>query len=108
MKLLALTLPGGEKIDPPAGVPLPTGGLFPMGENIIQTALIAVYVFAVLLSLGAIIYNALQIILSEGEKQKFQQARTGLAFSVIGLVIILLSALIIRVIGTFFGVELIK
>lgn len=108
MKNLALTLPGGENIAPPAGVPIPTGGLFPTGENIIQGTLNIIFVFAILLALAALIYNALQIILSEGEKQKLAQARQGLIFSIVGLVVILLATFVIRIIGTFFGVELIK
>lgn len=104
MKDLALSIPGFS-FPPPAGVP--SGGLFPAGQSVISLAFNFITIVSILATLAFIIYNAIMIIISEGDKSKIAVARGGIAFSIIGLVLILLAAFIVRVIGNFFGVSLV-
>lgn len=106
MRLLSLTLPGGNSIQAPNGVPI--GGLFGTGENIIHLFLNLAFIVSIIIALFLIVLAGYQIITSEGDKQKLQRGKDRLIFTIIGLVIILLSALVINLVGFFFHVNLIN
>lgn len=101
MNYLALTLPGGEKITPPSGVP--TGGLSPTGSNLINLILNLLFIVGLVLAIVFIIFAGLQWILSGGDKQKLQAARNRLTYSIIGFLIIILSLAIVNIIIALLG-----
>lgn len=107
MKKLSLIIPGlsGTPISAPKGVP--TGGLFPQGQSYLAVLIDVLFLSAALFALFMIIRAGLNIIMSQGDKQKFQLARARVQYSIIGLIIIFLSFLAINLAGHLFGVKLI-
>lgn len=102
-KLLALQVPGYDAIGAPQGVP--TGGLA-QGSSIAQWGLTLVIIVAIVVALFMLIYSGVQWIQSGGDKQKVEAARHRIIYTIIGLVVIFLSFMIVNVVGTVFGVNL--
>lgn len=102
MKDLALTLPGGETIQPPFSI-----NAGPFGQNIIQVALNLLFILAVVLAIFFIIWSGIQWIISAGDKQKLQAAKSRLTFAIVGLVIVFLALLTVNLIGSLFNIKLI-
>src|SRR5438552_17405424 len=99
MKELALSIGQFGEIKPP-------GDLKIFGLNsIIQTFISALLIVAILLSLIYVIWGAIDYIMSEGDKQRIQQARQKFIFAIIGLIIVLLSFFIIGAVGDVFGIN---
>ncbi len=101
--LLTLKVPGYDEIGAPAGIP--TGGLTE-GGSVLQWAITLLIAGAIIVALFMLIYSGIQWIQSGGDKQKVEAARRRITFTIIGLVVIFLSFMIISIIGTFFGVQL--
>ena len=102
IQYLALTLPGGEKIEAPGNVP--NVGISP----ILQTGVTLLFVFAILLTLFFLVYGGIRWIISGGDKTGVENARKTITYAILGLVISFLAFFIINLIGTFFGIRLIK
>jgi uncharacterized membrane protein len=98
MKNLALTLPGGNSITTSL---VPTGGPHAL-SSIITLALDLAVLIAVIVCLFSLVLSGFNWITSEGDKQKVANARQRLAFSIIGLIVVLMSFAIINLIYTFF------
>ena len=107
MKLLSLTLPNG-KIEVPSTIP--TGGLEPggAGHKIIAFGVSALILIAILATLFFLLSAGIDWIRSEGDKSAVEAARHKLIYAIIGLAVVFLSFLIVGVIGSFFGVNLIS
>jgi len=105
---LALTIPNPQGTPTEVGGPpgVPTGGLFTTGEDIIQLIINLLFVFGIVVALISVIYSGIQWIISTGEKQKLQNARNRLIYSLVGLIIIFIAFLIINFIFTLIGKEL--
>lgn len=99
---LALTLPGGEKIETPPGIT--TYSI----DTLVQTGVTLLIVAAIILSLFFLVLGGIRWIMSEGDKQKVASARAQLTYAIIGLLVVLLSFFIVNVIGGIFGVELLS
>lgn len=99
MKELALSI-NGTPISVPNGIP--SGGI-DIGGNIIQLFTNILFMLAVVLTLIFIIYSGIQWTISGGDKQKIQQARARLTFSIIGLIIVAASFLIVNITITIIG-----
>ena len=78
------------------------------GINLIHLAISLAILAASLLVLAFVLYGGWKWMTSEGDKKKVEDARTTIIYSVIGLVVIILSFLIINVIGAFFKVNLLQ
>lgn len=91
------------KIPNPQGTPraiegpteFPTGGLDTTGTNIIQVGLTLLFLVGIVLAIVMIIYSGLQWAMSGGEKQRLQNARNRLVYSIIGLLVVSLSFIIL-------------
>lgn len=70
--------------------------------GLIGTLIEAIFVLAVIVALGYLIYGAIRWIMSEGDKSKVSDARNHIIAAVIGLVIVFLSYFIINVILSIF------
>ena len=86
-KLFAETVNLGEKLD--TGVQN-----LPRGEFQLQTILNTVYAIMGMVAVVTIIYNAVVYLTSQGEPGTTKKATQGILFSVIGLAIILVAALL--------------
>ena len=108
MKEFALTIPqGGSSL--PTIIPTPEGikSLNGVGlDRIISIATTTLMVFAAATALIFLVWGGIDIIMSEGDKQKIQNARQKVIFAIIGLVVVMASFFIVNVIGTVFGVKL--
>ena len=103
MKELALQIPDGQ------GNPIQINGVGGMPEggtnalaNIVATGLDLLILTALILCLIWFIWGAINWMMSEGDKQKINQAREKLVYSMIGLGIVLLSFLMINTFYWFF------
>ena len=99
MDRLALVLPGGQPVTPPRGVPQGIGS----GQNLLQATLTIAFLIGISLAIIFIIYAGIQWAMSGGDKQKLQQARLKITFSIIGLVVILAAFFIVRVVFALLG-----
>lgn len=78
---------------------LNAGNFGPLVGTFIQ----AVFVIAIVVALGYLVYGAIRWIISQGDKTKVADARNHIIAAIIGLVIVFLSYFIINlVIGLFF------
>ena len=103
MHYLALTLPGGQTIQAPAG--LPQGGLTTV-TKVIANAITIMLILTVILSLIFLILGGIGWITSGGDKQKVSSARSRITYAIIGLIVALLSFFIVGIVGFFFNVKL--
>lgn len=112
MQYLSLKIPGasGGQVDVLVPSGIPTGGLEANGaaHKVISLAVDILFVGAILLTLGNLIFAGWQFITSEGDKAGIEAARQRIIFAILGLAIVLLSFLVVYFVGSFFGVELIK
>lgn len=106
MDYLSLTIPTYGAIRPPNTIP--TGGLNPTGEKIISLGLTVFFIAGILIALIFLIYAGIQWIMSGGDKQKLQSARTQVIYSILGLVVIFVAILITQFIGALFNISFIK
>lgn len=107
MKNLVLQLPDPQGTPRPIEVPpqLPTGGLEGTGIDVIQLIISLLFAFGIILAFISIMYSGAQMIISEGEKQKLQNARNRFIYSIVGLIIIILAFLIKNTIVRLLGAD---
>lgn len=105
MKNLVLKIPDPQGTPRPIEGPteLPTGGLEGAGTNLIQLTISLLFVVGIILAVAFIFISGIQWILSGGEKQKLQNARNRLIYSIVGLIIIAIAFAIVNIIVTFFA-----
>ena len=103
MDYLALTLPGGKQVAPPADVP--SGGLDTLSK-VFGNALTTMIILAVVLSLIFLVLGGMQWISSGGDKNKVAAARAKITWAIVGLIITLAAFFIINIFGYFFNVKL--
>jgi hypothetical protein len=101
--LLSMTLPGGQKVEPPAGVP--KGGLDFLG-GVLRNGLTYFLIFAIVLCLISITWSGVQWASASGDKEKISRARGRITWSIVGLVIVSLTFFILSLVGYFFNVDL--
>jgi TRAP-type C4-dicarboxylate transport system permease small subunit len=103
MKKIALQIPGanGNPIQINGVGGMPEGGTNALA-NIVATGLDLLILTALILCLIWFIWGAINWMMSGGDKQKVNQAREKLVYSMIGLGVILLSFLIINAFYWFF------
>ncbi len=102
MKLITLSVPGYGEIVAPSSVPdasnTSVGQIVGWGLN--------VFIFVgIVASLGFIIFGGFKWITSGGDKQRLDAARKTIIYSIVGLIIMVLSVIAIAFIGSIFGVK---
>ncbi len=110
--LLSLSIPnaggGQQQISVPSYIP--TGGFEPggMAHRVVSLGVEVIFIGAILLTLFSLIYAGYQFMTSEGDKASIDAAKQRIIFTLVGLVVVFLAIFIINVIGSFFGIDLIK
>ena len=99
MKYLSLTI-GGTPIQAPSGVP--TGGTDTLG-NLISMGLNLLFVGGILIAVMMISYSGIQWILSAGDKERIQQARDRLIYTIVGVIVIAAAFFIVKMVIIFLG-----
>lgn len=103
MKLLAFTVPGYTITGPSQVEKIQTG---PLGQNIFQLGIVSLFLLSFVLAIIFLLLGGIQWIMSGGDKEKIQKARGRLTYSIVGLIIVLLSFFIVNLVGGFFGAKL--
>lgn len=99
MDKLALTI-NGTPIEAPREVP--TGGSDTLG-NLISMGMNLLFVGGVLIAVMMIVYSGIQWILSAGDKERIQQARDRLTYTIIGVILIAAAFFIVKTVIILFG-----
>ncbi|MBP6913120.1 MAG: hypothetical protein KBC00_00730 [Candidatus Levybacteria bacterium] len=104
MKYLSLTLPGYGEVQTPENIP--SGASAP--SDIISFGLGMIVVIGIIASLIFMLYAGVLWITSQGDKTKIDRARRTITYSIVGLIIILLSFTIVRIIGFILGAQVLQ
>jgi len=102
MKQLALTI-NGQEIQAPGGVPV--GGAN-VGGKIISVGIATLFIVAILLALLFLLWGGIDWIMSEGDKNKVHAAREKIVYSIVGIVVVLLSFFIVSLVSGVLGVKI--
>ena len=102
MKLISYKIPGGE-VSGVEGMPNQGWDSF---QGLVTWGITVIMIGASLLCLFLLIMGGIQWISSGGDKSGIEGARNRIIYAIIGLVIIFSSFLIIRIVGDFFGLNL--
>lgn len=101
IKEIALRINGTE-IQAPGGIP--TGGAN-TGGKIISVGITTLFIIAILLALLFLLWGGIDWIMSEGDKNKVHSAREKIVYSIVGLVVVLLSFFIVSLVSGVLGVK---
>ena len=74
--------------------------------TIIQSVITILFIVAVVLALGFLIYGGIKWIISGGDKTKVEAARGTIVAALVGLVLVFLAYFVLNIIGNFFGLNL--
>ena len=74
--------------------------------NIVSTTVTVLFVIAVVIALGFLIYGGIKWIISGGDKTAVESARNTIVAAVVGLIIVFLAFFILNIILGFFGISL--
>jgi len=105
MSYLTLTLPDGQQIAIPKGVPNPSTVTI---SKVIGNVVTLMLVFSVVLALIFLIVGGIQWITSGGDKTKASSARSRITYAIIGLVIALGAFFIVNAVGFLFKSNLLN
>lgn len=105
MDYLALTIPGGQTINPPSTIP--TGGSDTVAR-VLRNGFTIMIIITIILALIFLVLGGIQWITSGGSKEKIQAARSKLTYAIVGLVIALSSFFIVSFIGYVFKIDLLN
>lgn len=108
MRELAFTIGQNGQNTYNVNYPTPLGFLdnisvFSGTGSLVNWAITLLFAVAVILTLIFILYGGLRWILSQGDKKGVEEARKTITYSIIGLLIVLLSFFIINFISFMFG-----
>lgn len=105
MKYLSLDLPGHPGINTPGNIPY--GGEEKLIQ-IIQVIISFLFLFTIVFALFVLVLSGFQWITSSGDKQKVGQIRQRLAYTIVGLVVVLLSVLVVNLVAGIFGINVLN
>ncbi len=87
----------------PEGVP--TGGLETTGADIIRVFINLIIIAAIGTALWFLLKGGMDIMMSEGQKEKLKSGRDRIVFALLGLILVFLSFLFMNILSTFFGID---
>lgn len=73
---------------------------------LIQAIITILFIVAVVLALGFLIWGGIKWVISGGDKAKVEAARGTIVAALVGLVLVFLAYFILNIIGRFFGLNL--
>lgn len=74
--------------------------------GLVGTAITLLFVIAVVIALGFLVWGGIKWILSGGDKSAVEGARNTIVAAIVGLVIVFLSYFILNIVLRFFGITL--
>lgn len=75
--------------------------------TVVSTVITILFIVAFVLAFGFLVFGGIKWVMSGGEEVKVKEAQGTLTAAVVGLVIVLLSFVIIKVVEALFGITLI-
>lgn len=102
-KLLSLTFPGEQNVTPPDGIP--NGGNL---AGILYWVINALTILGIIAAIMFLLIGGVKWITSGGDKEKLTSARRTIVSSIIGIIVIILSVVIVKVIEGLLGVSTIN
>ncbi|HKC14926.1 MAG TPA: hypothetical protein VKC89_03145 [Patescibacteria group bacterium] len=106
MKDLALSI--GQPASPTFQIEPPQGIGFYSVSSLLSFGVTILLVISIILTLFFLVLGGIDMITSGGDKQKVVNARHKLTYAVLGLLVVFLSFLIVNLIGSVFGVDLLN
>jgi len=103
MKLFALTLPGGQTIQPPAEVNTLTQKTTTLGGNIFGVIINGLLITAAVLCVFFIIWGGIKIVMSEGDPKNIDSGRNTIIYAAIGLALAFLAFSFVNILCHFAG-----
>jgi len=107
-KLLALSIGDPKAATPVQNLPDPIQRLV-SNSNIlvitVQTIFNVLLFFGILIALAFVIFSGYKFLVSQGDKQELETARTALFNNIVGLIIIFTSFIVVNVLGSFFHIN---
>jgi hypothetical protein len=104
MKYLSLKIPGYGDVQTPENIP--SGANAP--SDIINLGLGIIVTIGIVASLIFLLYAGVLWITSQGDKAKLDRARRTITYAIVGLIIILLSFTIVRIVGFLLGAQVLQ
>src|SRR3989344_5017220 len=89
---LALTLPGGNTINSPAGLKNDFKDL----SSVISPALEVIFYVATFLAFYYLVWGAILYLLAKGEKEGLAKARAKITWALVGLIVIFLAFMVAK------------
>ena len=74
--------------------------------TLIQSVITILFIVAVVLALGFLIYGGIKWVVSGGDKAKVEAARGTIVAALVGLVLVFLAYFVLNLVGNFFGLDL--
>lgn len=110
MDKFALTLPGGFNINPGPGIPDYKTIYDPAKSSspLLNFVIALIFVIGIIAVVIFVIYSGILWATSAGDKQKIETARHTLTYAIIGLILIVLSFVIINLIETLVGSNILR
>jgi len=99
-KLLSFTIPGSGEIQAPPGIPTNVS-ISTIATNSLQ----AITAVGIILSLLYLTYGGFHWIQSKGDKETLDKSRRIILYSIIGLIVMVLSLVIVNIVGSALGVN---
>lgn len=96
MQYLALTIPHYGIITPPPNIP---SGDNASPSTIISWGISILFTVGIVAALIFIIYGGILWITSQGDKTKLDHARRTIIYAIVGMIVMILSFTIIRIVG---------
>jgi hypothetical protein len=103
---IALTLPGMNGAPVDSDLPVPTGGLFGTGTNAIRAFILIAVIGSILFAFYLILQGGMDLITSQGHKEKIVHAREKIIFAILGLLFIFLCFILMSAANAFTGTNL--
>jgi hypothetical protein len=101
MNQLALSI-GGTSFTAPGGIP---GGGMGTFSSLLQTGISLGFLIAIVVFVVVLLWSGISWLTSGGDKQKLQKTRDRIWFSIVGLIIVLLSWAIISFVESTLGIS---
>lgn len=108
MKLLALTLPGNQKIQLPGEVNSLVNKTTALGGNIFGVVIGLLLLAAAIIGVFFIIYGGIKIVTSGGDPKNIQNGRNTIIYASVGLAVAFLAYMFVNIFCHFLGVTCFK
>lgn len=102
MNKLAITLPGGEVINPPSTPAQGSLKYFPDLASVLTPLLSIAFYIAIFLAFYYLVWGAFAYMMARGNKEDLAKARARITWALVGLLVVVMAFLIAQFAGQIF------